>query len=373
MTRARGLSLMLACLTVGAVLATALAPSALGGFRARRQFFGLGGWNWPSHREVRKLSHRGLRQWRLTLAWGDVERSPGTYGWAGYDQVIADLVSHRMSVLLDLTGCPDWVCHRGGFGPPRPQAARQRWLAFVRAAVQRYGTNGSFWGSHPGLAYRPVRYWQVLNEVNGADQWPNPSAADYAALLKPTSATIRSVDPSSKVVLAGLGKHMTILLKDYLPALYQQRGFSGDVDAIAVEGYAERPRQIVGIMRLTRGIMRRYGDRRTPVWITEMGWATGGGNHPYVTSRRGQAKKLRLSWDMLYACRRHWRLKRVYWFPHRDQLVPPGGTDYWGYHNGLITVGGRWKPAMRTLLHYVRKRMPRGHRMHCRSAIRATR
>jgi len=307
------------------------------------------------------------------VAWGDVEHTRGTYAWAAYDEVVARIVSHRMKLLLTLTGCPSWECHRGGFGPPRSPAARRRWLRFVASAVQRYGSGGSFWRSHPGLPYRPVRYWQVMNEVNGADQWPNPNAADYASLLKSTAATIRAADGSSKVVLAGLGKHMTVMLRDYLPALYRQPGFSQDVDVIAVEGYGQWPRDIIGIMRMTRRIMRRGGDRRKPVWITEMGWATGGAWHPYVTSRRGQAKRLRLSWDMLLACRKRWKLKRVYWFPQTDKRVPAGALDYWGYHNGLITVSGRWKPAMRMLLQYVRKRMPRGHRMRCRSAIRATR
>jgi hypothetical protein len=209
-----------------------------------------------------------------------------------------------------------------------------------------------------------------MNEVNGRDQWPRPSARGYAALLRSTAATIRATDPRSKVVLAGLGEKMTIWLRSYLPALYRQPGFARSIDVVAVEGYAPRPRNIARILRTTRRIMRRFGDQAKPVWITEMSWATGGRRHAFVTTPRQQARKLRRAYDMLLACRFRWNLERVYWFPHRDRRTPPGEPDYWGNHNGLITVDGHWKPAMRTFLHYVRDRLPSGHGAASRCRVR---
>lgn len=92
--------------------------------------------------------------------------------------------------------------------------------------MRRYGVGGSLWREHPGLPAKPVIHWQVLNEVNGPDQWGGPpSAAGYANFLKLTAWAIRGTDPNAKVVLAGLGEKMPVWLRAYLPALYRQPGF----------------------------------------------------------------------------------------------------------------------------------------------------
>jgi len=360
-----------------AICASALpAPAAHAsdpGPALRRSMFGLTGWSFPSRHEVSPLTRRGLRSWRTTLSWTDVERDRGRYQWSGFDQLVTRLVSRRVNLFFVLNGCPTWACHRQGFGPPRTRAALGAWAAFAAAAARRYGSGGSFWREHPGLRYAPVRYWQVMNEVNGSDQWPSPSPAGYAELLKLTAAAIRRADPSSRIVLAGLGEKMTVWLRDYLPRLYAQPGFASDFDVMAPEGYAPRPRDVARIMRTTRRIMRRYGDSAKPVWITEMSWSTGGGRHAFITTPAGQAKNLRRAYDLLLSCRARWNLQRVYWFSFRDRPVPAGEPDFWGNHNGLMTFADRWKPAMRTFLGYVRRRLPRGHRTSCRAAASAAR
>ena len=111
--------------------------------------------------------------------------------------------------------------------------------------------------------------------------------------------------------------------------------------------------------------MRRHGDLAKPVWITEMSWSTGGGRHPFVTSERGQARRLRAAYNLLLACHRRWNLGRVYWFSYRDKPAPAGIGDYWGNHNGLIAADGRWKPAMRAFLRYLRVRAPRVRAASC--------
>jgi hypothetical protein len=356
--------LLIAALSAALALVPVSAAAPGASRQERREMFGLGGWAWPTVGEVRDLSRRGVRSWRVTMSWADIEPSRGHRLWSGYDRLVHDLASRRIRAMFTLTACPPWACEQAG--PPRTDAARAAWVEFVRAAVGRYGTQGSFWREHPALAARPLLHWQVLNEVNGPDQWGGPpSAAEYASFLKLTAAAIRGTDPNARVVLAGLGEKMPIWLRDYLPELYRQPGFAGDFDVMAVEGYAPRPRHLRRIFRATRGTMRRFGDLAKPVWITEMSWATGGGQHAFVTTERGQARRLRRAYDLLLACRRRWNLGRVYWFPHRDRSADPWG-DYWGNHNGLIATDGRWKPAMRIFLRYLRHRPPRVRASGCR-------
>ncbi|HLM09708.1 MAG TPA: hypothetical protein VK307_08355 [Thermoleophilaceae bacterium] len=357
-------ALLIAALAALLAVPPAASAAPVASREQRQEMFGLGGWLWPTDQEIATLSARGLRSWRVTFPWSDVEPQRGRHDW-GYDGLLLKLARHGVEATLTLTECPDWACNYAG--PPRTAAARAAWVDFVRAVVRRYGPSGSLWRQHPEVRARPVVYWQVLNEVNGPDQWgAPPSAAGYAAFLKLTASAIRGADPQAKVVLAGLPEKMAAWLRDYLPALYVQPGFARDFDVMAVGGYARQPRDLRRILRVTRRTMGRNGDAAKRVWITEISWATGGPSHPFVTSERGQAKRLRRAYDLLLACHRRWNLGRVYWFSHRDKRPPPGVPDYWGFHNGLMGTDGRWKPAMSTFLRYVRERPLRVRAAGCR-------
>jgi hypothetical protein len=89
-------------------------------------------------------------------------------------------------------------------------------------------------------------------------------------------------------------------------------------DAVALHPYTARPLNVVRIVRFARRVMRRHGDRRKPVWITEMSFPaakdrieTGPG---IDTTDRLQAKRLRAAMRRLAAERRRLRIQRVFWY-----------------------------------------------------------
>jgi hypothetical protein len=333
-----------------ALLAIGLASPAYARHRpAPPVLFGAGGWSWPDDHTLGRLHRHGLRTWRVTMNWAAVSPQPKTYNFSGYDQLMHLAARHHVEMMVTLTGCPAWACPSGRPTPPGSGGGLDAFQDFVAHAVARYGYRGTLWSRGHR---RPVRFWQVLNEVNGEDQWPHPDPQAYAALLIRTAQTIRVTDPRAKVVLAGLGEKMTIWLRRYLPALYRVPGFKEAFDVAAPEGYAVRPRDVPRILRLTRRIMRRYRDTRKPLFVTEMSWSTGGPPFPFTTSEAGQAARLKASWKILRACRSRWRLRRVYWFSYADQA--PSGGDYWGFHNGLVQTSGRVKPAWHTFLRFLR-------------------
>lgn len=342
----------MAC-AVLAVAALAVAPSPLSPTPADAAppvVFGVGGWSLPTAKTLAKLHRAGLRSWRLTMSWSDVARYSSAMNFSGYDTVMRAAAANHVEMLVTLTGCPAWACPQGG--PPRAPAALAQFRRFVRAAVLRYGHRGSLWGGHPTT---PVVYWQVFNEVNGADQWPQPSPTAYARVLRATASTIRHADRRAKVVLAGLGEKMTIWLRNYLPALYRKRGFKHSFDVMAPEGYGVHSSGPARILTTTRRIMRRFHDTRKPLFITEMSWSTGGPPFPFITTPAGQARRLRRSWRQLQACRARWNLRRVYWFSYDDH-TSDAADDYWGFHNGLIDLSLKPKPAFFAFEHFLRPR-----------------
>jgi hypothetical protein len=334
--RAAVLGTLLACALVAPSAHAAAAPSGM---------FAIGDWAWPTTTTVDRESAKGLRTWRLALDYKSIGATQGTLNFSGTDGLVGSLASRGITPLIVLAGCPTWLCPLGG--PPSSSTALPYWKAFVTAAVKRYGAGGTYWAAHPTITTpRPVTAWQVYNEVNGAAQWPNPSPAAYAPFLAATSASIRAADPTAKVVLAGLSEKMTIWMKDFLTGLYAQPGFKDSFDIMALHGYTQYPEGVAPILDTARSIMLANNDAAKPIWMTEIAWATGGPAHPFVVDEATQAARLRASWDTLLACRGRWNLERVYWFGWRDRAVPVGGTDYWGYHDGLNRLDGTAKPAL---------------------------
>ena len=77
--------------------------------------------------------------------------------------------------------------------------------SFTRAAVERYGTGGSFWKEHPNLPEMPISDWQFWNEPNSHLFWkPAPNPTEYVELLRGFEHTVHSADPGAKVLLGGL-------------------------------------------------------------------------------------------------------------------------------------------------------------------------
>jgi exo-beta-1,3-glucanase (GH17 family) len=88
--------------------------------------------------------------------------------------------------------------------------------------------------------------------------------------------------------------------------------------------------------------MRKGGQKRTPLWITEIGWPSAGHKqNPYYRTPKGQAKVLRQAFDLFLE--RRWGIKRVYWYTWRDNNVNPA-CDVCRF-SGLLEADGVPKPA----------------------------
>ena len=99
--------------------------------------------------------------------------------------------------------------------------------------------------------------------------------------------------------------------------------------------------------------MNRFKDRRTPIWITEIGWATGGSPLPPLTvSPQRQATYLRQAFGMMSANRRRLRIAGVIWYSWR---YVPG--PIWFFHTGLFTSDLR-REALVERIHRSDRRKP---------------
>jgi hypothetical protein len=313
-----------------------------------RSFFGVMAADDPTAAEDARMRDGGIGTVRINLVWAWVQPDSSTeFDWDHYDQVIGDAARAGIRVLPTIYGSPSWAAVAENFPPWQGNVDAFR--AFVAAAARRYGADGTFWAAHPEIPRLPVIWWQLWNEVSSSNFWDRtPKAAEYVDLLRVFREGVKEGDPTGRVLLAGLFPTPIspngIPFKSYLKALYK-RGAKPLFDGAAIHPYGSTPQVSVQRIRSMRRIMSRYGDGRKPIWVTEIGWGTGGLPSPLTVSPQLQATYLVDTYRELAATRRRLGVAGVIWFSFRDR-------DGWAWfdNSGLLTTGLQPKPSWTALL-----------------------
>ena len=309
----------------------------------------------PSYRsEQLQLQHSaGVQLIRQNFDWDGIERSPGHFELAFYDQYMMDMARAGIQTLPVLYNSP-----RFWSSAPRRRALRYVYLPrspramgrFAAALVARYGPNGSLWREHPDVPKLPVHAWQIWNEPNLVFYAaPRPSARRYAKLLRTVSRYIKKADPTAEVVTAGIPPtklKSAIRLGRFVQGMYRA-GAGGSFDTLAVNSYAKDSHELAGIIRKVRRIMNRYGDADGKIWITELGWGTGGPKHRFNVGFAAQADRIRSTFQWIGQNRDRYNIRGLVYYAWRDQQpYPPTYKDMWGLHTGLLNLDGVAKPAL---------------------------
>ena len=101
----------------------------------------------------------------------------------------------------------------------------------------------------------------------------------------------------------------------------------------------------VGAARDTADLLDELGSSPS-IWITEVGWASGGPASPFTVGERGQAERVRQALGWLSRSREELGLLGVIYYSWRDAPVYEGGQDFFGLHTGLLDIEGRPKSAL---------------------------
>jgi hypothetical protein len=318
----------------GRLLSTGAGP-------APRSFYGLMAAEDPGPAQTARMAAMGVGTLRINLVWSWVQPdSPATYDWSHYDEVIGDAAQNGIRVLPTVYGSPSWAALRQNY-PPWGQANVEAFRAFAFAAAQRYGADGSFWAAHPEIPRLPVIWWQLWNEASSSSFWDaTPKAREYIDLLRVFREGIKRGDPGAKILLTGLFPAPlapnSMPFRRYLRALYKG-GAKSLFDGAALHPYSTTPEWVLRRVRAMRRIMSRYGDRRKPIWITEVCWPTGGLPGSAAVSPEQQALYLTDTYRELAAVRERLGIAGVVWFSLRDS----GG---WAWFNNCGLLSARLTP-----------------------------
>ena len=349
---------MAVCLLLaGAALLLATAAPADASRKIPRGFFGViyAGEIESSSQAVQqkawdRLTRAGVESVRIVFNWGLTERSPGNYDWARIDSAVRFASRRRIQLLPTVLYAPPWARKYVDIipSPPRDPAEYAR---FLKTLIARYGPDGVFWKQNPAIPKRPIRTWQIWNEIELKFQWYRTGnwnaghAKGYAKLLQAAYRAVHQADPEAKVVLSALAIDSWIVLEK----LYNWAPIEGYFDIAALQPMAGDPAFLPTLVKRFRNTLNRHGDDKIPIYGTELaqpaclpvdcrlGYATGYMDN-YATTDRGMADHLRVGYNKLAkkSFRKSMKLQRVFWFTGVSTYS--GGFEY--DYSGLLWQRG---------------------------------
>jgi hypothetical protein len=332
---------------------------------APRGFFGIGPQTILTDRDAEYMKAGGIETVRYPLVWSEIQPTrSGGYHWENFDRVVSTATRHGLQVLPFVIDTPRWLSLKGTKLPIDSATARKAWTQFLEAAVKRYGPGGEFWATHaPGVVQYepaipvplPIRSWQIWNEANFFYFAYPASPQRYARLLKLSSPVIKRIDPTAKVIMAGLfGKPSPkgargMPAAQFLETIYRIPGMRSYFDGIALHPYAVDTETLEELVEEFHEVTVANHDR-VPLYITEMGW---GSQNDFDTVAfeqgiQGQVKELKGAYGYLLTNRSKLDLKSVYWFSWKDIAESCSFCDSVGFFKGGNSF--RAKPAWRAFI-----------------------
>ncbi len=365
-------------MALAAAAALALATSASAAVPKR--FFGVMPQGPLTAEDFQMMGSANVGMVRSEIYWAGIDPTPaeGDNNWSSFDSVVAEAARNGVAVLPFVASEPPWAVELDGhncelpacppYGPKGKQAL-DAWARFLTEAVDRYGPGGDFWAENPSVPELPIRAWQMWNEQNSPSFWkPKPNVKAYAKLLHVSHAAITGADPGAEVILGGMfgtplgGRKPALSAWDFLAKLYKQKGAKKDFEGIAPHPYASKFSNVLAQIDLIRDAMIEAGDAKAELWITEIGWASGGPPNPLNRGLEGQADRLHEAFSYFIKKRAKLNLKSVIWYSWRDNTSTDVDLCEWCPKSGLLNEDRSPKPSFEAFTEFTGGRNRPGKR-----------
>lgn len=329
---------MIVILLLGSRLCAAAAPG-------RTPYFGINqDLVWTDDREVpgliQAMKEARVQAVRMGVRWTVVEPERGEWDFSRVDRMVKAVRESKIEILAVLCSVPSWASEvkpiEGKRFPDCYAPKRlEDWQEYVRRCVSRYKGD--------------ISYWEIWNEENGEGYYnPLPNVPEYVGLLKSAYVTAKKANPKATVVLGGLQMNGIIAnpwspckVENFLRDIYDAGG-GPYFDVVNIHPYVlatkdQGPAYCAKLTRDTVELMKKHGDSKKPLWITETGLAV----NANVTEQM-QADHLR---GVYREIGRMPQVKAIYWFLLKDgPAYLNDGTD----SMGLISSDGHRRLSFET-------------------------
>ncbi|MDJ0395621.1 cellulase family glycosylhydrolase [Rhodococcus sp. G-MC3] len=219
------------------------------------------------------LSAAGIKSFRLSIPWSNVEYAQNQLDWSAVDRVVNAVSARGISILGIIAYTPSWATSPVGQPINTRPASPALFGQFAGKAAARYAGK--------------VSAFEIWNEPNGAKFYgPAPDAAGYTQLLKAAYPAIKAANSSAIVVggvlgavedAAGMQNPVTFANQMYAA------GAAGYFDALSYHPYQYSLKFAEGVyvdhsparqMMDLHAAMAANGDGAKKIWATEYGVPT---------------------------------------------------------------------------------------------------
>ncbi len=200
------------------------------------------------------LAAAGVRWVRANgFGWGAVEPTPGKIDYSAAEALVTAAHREGVACIGLLHGSPGWATVDGD-SLSRPRVWKE-WEAHVERTVRRFRGR--------------VHIWEIWNEPDIRSFW-HGTASEYVSLLRHAYRAAKRADPNCLIMSAGLDGGG----EEYLVQLLEH-GAAAWFDLVGAHPYAGTAALAEYRMRVMQRILNFYNVRK-PLWITEIGWQSGG-------------------------------------------------------------------------------------------------
>jgi hypothetical protein len=149
-------------------------------------------------------------------------------------------------------------------------------------------------------------------------------------------------------------KREAIHADQFLRRLYEVEGVKEAFDIAAIHPYAGQIGGVKEQIRVMREVMRKAGDGKSGLWVTEIGWSSRGSrSNPVIKNPKGQARLLTKAFALLRNNRERWRIAGLNWYSWQDVPRSQAPCEFC-YGSGLLSTDGEPKPAWRAFQSFTR-------------------
>lgn len=326
---------------------------------------------------VARLRAAGVEYTREAIAWQRVEPTRGSFTWSETDKWVGEAARQGLRVVAILHAPPAWATGSSDVhvapveGRPLADYAR-----YVRAVVERYGSNGSFWAQNPSIPKLPITHFDIWNEPymsffwrnTGAHAWPDP--AGYAQMFKAAVQEARKADDPSARFMAEVEieagttnwqnpRYFLSEMFRAVPDLAQYMDIASIHPYVGLNGLSPGTcsAETTDIsnrfhfcrVKTLRRILDRHGATGTRMWITEFGYSTCSSCAKWQVSEATQAQYVHDAFELL----REWKVVDGFiWWVYKTPERDPAHPDDW---MGLVHADGSAKPAWNAFAEEVRR------------------
>jgi hypothetical protein len=256
------------------------------------------------------VAQSGASWAREDLQWWRIQPTPDTWDWSYTDAAFQALAQRGIKIVGVLGHPPGWATPDPSdppsglsFAAPDPN----EFAKFAYAAAFRY--------------QHLIKHWEIWNEPDNPLFWkPAPDPIAYTTVLARASAAIRTASPGAQVLLGGINPFSTAFLKSVADA-----GGWSSFDILAIHPYVDPATPEAGnLVSAADGVIALAAQRGPkPIWVTEVGWASGLSDHDSIGTIGAQDQADILVRAMLLL----WRsgVERIFWYTLKDDPGNPYG------------------------------------------------